>query len=493
MHTYTPTSNEYIQGYLAEKRPLIHACVSNSGQIFYAETADRLAGTALQALQKIVAFELKLATPPPTQQLSPDDIAKMQTPAVLEINRRGAHSPRQSTEIADGIIREGVAVNASDVFIDIREKLATVSYKVHGRVIKDEQTLISQTARKVVRALWTKGNTDWDESGPCDVAFTVDTGAGCVTRVRGNSLREDTRGHTVALRLRNPKEVIALEKAGYLPDQLAALRRMSEATGGVLVIAGPTDSGKSTSLTAIVQGMPAELRKIELADPTEIFLDHCTHVSIERNVDGSYRDLGRILGAMVRQNPDVLILGEIRDKLSASAAMSMAQQGKRVYTSLHANGCAGVPPRLADLGIDLGLLGFREFFIGCVSQNLVACLCPECSTPMELHPGADKEHINLFGDQARVTGSGCEGCRNGVIGQTVVAEVYPLIDDPGPAYQLIKEGNFSALATYMSREHKVLDKHDAAARLVIAGHADAFDIIQRLGRFPRRDYLQAVP
>ena len=150
---------------------------------------------------------------------------------------------------------------------------------------------------------------------------------------------------------------------------------------------------------------------------------------------------------------------------------------------------AGVPSRLAELGVDLQLLGFREFFPGCASQNLVALLCPRCSVGHEDIEGSWR-YVEQFGAGVRFTNSqGCDACSGGVIGQTVVAQVYPLLDDDaGSAYKYIRRGEFGRLDEYMRREHDVEDKHDIAAERIVRGEIDPADATRRIGLFGRDKY-----
>jgi len=492
---FETTKNRRITAYLENKKSILKAVVSNTGAIFYDRTTigDVVAKQVLAELCKLVTSELGSCA---LDGLNPLQIEQLIiNDAILSASSAEHDLQTDSERMTDHIINKAIALRASDLFIDTRQGKARLSFKVFGRTFEDVDGIANkELAEKIVRSMWMKGGSNWDPSGPCDCSFSVGEGTNSVVRVRGNSIKEEGRGNAIAARLRNPFEVLSLEKAGYLPAQLEDIRIMAEASGGLIVFAGPTDSGKSTSLTSLVSLLPDDLRKIEIADPPQVFLDHCTHVTIERNVEGSYLDLDKILAAIVRQNPDVLVLGEIRDRMSAAAAMGMAQQGKRVFTSLHANGCAGVPPRLIDLGIGPNLLGFKEFFAGCVSQNLVATLCPLCSlTANEYHDkGLANRYQSLFdSDAIRFTRpGGCSECINGVKGQTLVAQVYPLVKDSGHAYELIRSERFSDLAKHMEKEHGVTDKHSAAAIRILQGQLDPVEVAKRIGFFPHRAYSQ---
>ena len=164
-------------------------------------------------------------------------------------------------------------------------------------------------------------------------------------------------------------------------------------------------------------------------------------------------------------------------------------KGKKSISTVHATTCAGVPPRLVDLGIPPQLIGFRDFFAGCVSQSLVPVLCPECA--YEQHPEADTEaHYRELFDGAPLRyqrDDGCTACDStGVVGQTLVAEVYPLVRTPRPAdepYRLIREADYSGLVRYMSEEMDVQSKHEMAADKIVRGVICPLTTEDRIGYY----------
>ena len=143
------------------------------------------------------------------------------------------------------------------------------------------------------------------------------------------------------------------------------------APGGLILITGETNSGKSTTMAALMDSSSRNQRMIEIADPCEVEFDHCTHVELDHYRDDAGEAFKNILAATVRQNPDALVLGEIRDEITAQAAQNMAIQGKRVFSTLHTQSCVAAIPRLASFGVDHHLLSLREFIAGIVNQNLV--------------------------------------------------------------------------------------------------------------------------
>ena len=384
---------------------------------------------------------------------------------------------QQETEVQQGnrsveyVIARAIDARASDIYLDIRRDKAILSFRIFGRVQRVEE-MDPEIARGIARGLYsrTKG-AQWIESDPCDTAFDFKHG-GRSYRVRCNSV-PDVRGSSLSCRLRDPGFVLPLGESGYSDRQAALIRRICNAPGGLILITGETNSGKSTTLASLMLNAPRGQRMIEIADPVEVEFEHVTHIELDHYRQDAPDLLGKILAATVRQNPDSLALGEIRDEITAAAAQNMAIQGKRVFSTLHTQSCVAAIPRLASLGVDAHLLTLREFIAGIVNQNLVPVTCPQCCLKEHPEPQLDARYAGLFGPAARyINPDGCAACTAGVTGQTLVAEVYPLYLDQKDAHRLIARNELFRLAEYMAVEHGVETKQDHARSKVLAGIID---------------------
>jgi len=389
------------------------------------------------------------------------------------------------------VFGRAVEEHASDVYLDVRRERAMLAFRTYGfRRPFDE--LSRNDGLALARSIWALGtNAQFDESGVCDVAFDFEHG-GRQYRIRGNSMKE-VRGNSVVCRVRDPSFVLPLEESGYSPVQVRQISRMCRAPGGLILITGETNSGKSTTLASLMAAMPATQKVIEVADPVEVVMDHVSHVEIEHYGEGAEQRLIQNLAALVRQNPDTLVLGEIRDAPSATAAKDMAIQGKRVLTTLHSQSCVAALPRLANLGVPMPLLGARAFLAGIVNQNLVPVVCGSCGLTSHADPVVDARYRTLLGDGVRfVNAHGCGECRSGVAGQTLVAEVYPLcLDRTGTAHDLIGEGRLAELERYMRRNgadcNGCMTKHQHAAGKAAAGEIDPEHAERIIGEFNGED------
>ena len=309
-----------------------------------------------------------------------------------------------------------------------------------------------------------------------------------------NSVR-DVVGNSVVCRLRDPSFVLPVERAGYSERQKEHIRAMSAAPGGLVLITGETNSGKSTTAAGLLESLPHTQKIIAIEDPVEVVFGHVTHVEINRYHEKAEQIFRKVLAATVRQNPDTLFLGEIRDRMSAEAAMDMAIQGKRVISTVHTQSCTAAIPRLALLGVQEDLLALREFIAGIVNQNLVPVVCSKCG--LDRHPDRrlDDRYRRLFGDGCRhINPQGCPSCAGGVEGQTLVAEVYPLcLDRGGGAHRLIAEKDFVGLERHMHAKWGVVAKHDHAREKVSAGQVDPQECEAIIGAFVDGDAGQATP
>lgn len=385
------------------------------------------------------------------------------------------------------VIGQAVAAGASDIYLDIGRVKSIFSFRVFGAKQLFEE-LDREDGLALARSMWAMTDTgQFADTAPCDCAFSMKF-SGTEWRVRGNSI-PDVRGASVVLRLRDPSFILPLDQCGYSPEQTEMLERMCNAPGGLIVISGETNSGKSTTLASIMKSLPATQKIIEIADPVEVHMDHVTHVELNHYKNNAEAGFDQIQAALVRQNPDTLILGEIRDKVTAAAAVRMAIQGKRVYSTLHSQSCLAAIPRLENLGVGRELLGLREFMVGIVSQNLVPVPCSSCA--LDKHPNSKLEthYKDLFGAGLKhLNQEGCKDCTGGIAGQTLVAEVYPFVlDRTGIAYELITNRNLPALEKHMRQTMKVQTKHQHATSKIRTGQIPPAETAQIIGEFHKVD------
>lgn len=399
-----------------------------------------------------------------------------------------AEATREANKTVQYVIREAIRNNASDIYLDIGREASVLAFRVYG-FKREVERFSRDEGYRLANGLWSQAeHSQYEKSAPCDTAFSL-THEGREYRVRGNSLK-DVRGNSIVCRVRDPRFLLSLADSGYSPRQVEHIQRMCGAPGGLILITGETNSGKSTTQASLMAALPATQKIIEIADPCEVEFDHCTHIEINHYHEDADALFRKVLAATVRQNPDTLVLGEIRDLITAQAAMNMAIQGKRVLSTLHTQSCISAIPRLANLGVDEHLLSLREFVAGIVNQNLAPLVCPDCG--LRTHPDRDTQarlqRLYQSDDLRFINPAGCEACHNGVTGQTLVAEVYPLwLDRAEKAHQLIAERQLYKLAAYMRDTHGVISKHSHAAGKIKAGLIDPVETARIIGAVTEAD------
>ena len=375
----------------------------------------------------------------------------------------------------DHVIGLAIDARASDFYLDIRDldDVAILSIRTYG-LVREIDRMNAQAGREIATGLFSRSvNDSWEDITPSDTSFSH-WHAGKLYRIRANSLPE-VRGATLSCRIRDPQFVLPLGQAGYNARQQGYISRMCRSPGGLILITGETNSGKSTTLASLMKDTPRGQRMIEIADPVEVEFDTVTHCEIDHRREDPEAFFRKVLASTVRQNPDALVLGEIRDERTAKAAQNMAIQGKRVFSTLHTQSCVAAIPRLTNLGIDAHLLSLREFIAGIVNQNLVPLVCPDCCREEPADPALQNRYRSLFGDAARyVNPEGCDSprCVGGIVGQTLVAEVLPLGLDRGDAHKLIASSRLWELQDYMQRQFQVLTKQEHARDKVLSGLID---------------------
>jgi len=231
-------------------------------------------------------------------------------------------------------------------------------------------------------------------------------------------------GEKIVLRLFDKTRKFDLGGSGLDRQAVEDLRSALNAKNGVLIVSGPTGSGKTTTLYALLTSLDRVGKNIiTLEDPIEHSIDGLTQVQVNPKL--SFSDA---LRAVLRQDPDVILVGEVRDKETADLCMKAAQTGHLVLSTLHANGAAEVMTRFLALGVDKYVLKSTLRFSA--AQRLVKRLCPSCSIPMREGELRDKERelsrrgisLNVSGDIRKRNPEGCSQCAFGVVGRAPVLE-----------------------------------------------------------------------
>ena len=468
------TEHPAIESALASMQTL-RVFVTQIGDVYYVEDPGRT--RILEQLLGLVERELGRANPKPISLMT---YSKLRSHEVGSRQKSASHNA-----LVEMVLNDAIARRSSDVYIAIHTDRTQIHFRTHGvRYLHSE--ISRSDGHEMARALWSLARQgQYEENATTDTAF----GFGGF-RIRANSMR-DTRGNSIVLRLRDPKFIPPLSELGYSEIQQSQIDELQWSAGGLAVISGETNSGKSTTLTSLMAGMPDSEMIIEIADPIEIEFDHVTHVEFDHYAEAAESRFLGILGGLVRQNPDTLFIGEVRDLQSATAAIDMSLQGKRVWGTVHSHSCLTTIARLEHLGIDVNLLAQPGFLNGVINQSLVPVVCEKCSSDTlpdaeltrSLQGKYQSEHLRFHHPD------GCSDCVRGISGQTVVAEVMAFPREPShPTRRFIRDHHLAGLAASM-REEGMLSKAAHAVTKIQQGLLDPILTEEVIGRIGTRTTL----
>lgn len=322
-----------------------------------------------------------------------------------------------NNKLAWSLVEQAVAAGASDLHLELMRDVVRVRIRVDG-LLRELVRLPLAAHSTLVTQLKVAANMDIAEKRvPQDgrIALELD---GRSVDLRLSTL-PTTLGEKIAIRLLAQQELLQLEELGFTQANLACYRRLFTQPNGLILLTGPTGSGKTSTLYATLAELDAATRNIiTLEDPVEYSLPGINQVAVNRR---SGMTFAKGLRAIVRQDPDVIMLGEIRDEETAGIAVQAALTGHLVLSTLHTNSAAGAVYRLLDMGIAPYLLAAA--LRGVVAQRLVRRLCPACRRQ---RTATAAEH-GFLGAATVWEQQGCEQCQAaGYRGRVAVQEVLPL-------------------------------------------------------------------
>ncbi len=327
-----------------------------------------------------------------------------------------------AARIVDLLIAGAVQDGASDIHIEPQQDRLRIRYRIDGH-LHDRLSLPLNVHAPLLSRLKVLARMDTTERRrPQDGQFTVSVGGQDVITVRAATVNTQ-RGEVAVLRVRDKSiSVIELSELGFLSNCLKTYKKLLHSSSGMILVSGPTGSGKTTTLYASIKQLDTEERNIiTIEDPIEHHFDDVKQIGVNSHVDLTFSSG---LRAIMRLDPDIILVGEIRDAETAMAVPQAALSGLLVLSSVHANTATGALFRLIDLGVEPFLVSSA---VTCVTnQRLVRRVCPHCASLRE----ATEEECLLYEEvmgEARTQfyyGAGCKFCADtGYLGRTGVFEV----------------------------------------------------------------------
>ncbi len=322
------------------------------------------------------------------------------------------------------IITEAINSNASDIHIEPQKRFLRIRYRIDG-VLRDTMNLPKNIQPGLISRAKIMANLDIAErrrpqDGRINLKFR---GREVDLRV---SVLPGIFGEKVVLRiLDKERSLIPLEHLGFSQESLEIFKALIKQPYGMILITGPTGSGKSTTLYAILRILNTpEVNILTVEDPVEYQLDGITQVQVNTKINLTFANA---LRSFLRQDPDIILVGEIRDRETAQIAMEAALTGHLVFSTLHTNDSFSAPTRLIDMEIEPYLIA--SSLIGVTAQRLVRKICNECKE--EYKP--NKFILRQIGienyEGVFYKGKGCITCGNsGYKGRIAVQEVLKIDD-----------------------------------------------------------------
>jgi len=325
------------------------------------------------------------------------------------------------------LIAQAVRDRASDIHLEPKQDCLRVRYRIDG-VLHEAQTLpLSLHPPLVSRLKVIAGMNIAERRRPQDGQFYAQID-GKEVDFRVASC-DSAHGEVMVLRVLDKSlSLIALEDLGCLPESLGRYSQMLRTPFGMVLVGGPSGAGKTTTLYASVNELDQKERNtVTVEDPIEYHFDDITQIQVNRQADITF---GSGLRSIMRLDPDVILVGEVRDSETAGLATQAALTGHLVLSSIHANDAVGILFRLIDLGVEPFLVS--SALVGVISQRLVRRVCSHCRALADVPPEEQAAYAEELGERPEQLyyGAGCNFCANtGYAGRTGVFEVLVLSEE----------------------------------------------------------------
>lgn len=382
---------------------------------------------------------------------------------IASLEAAGEEAP--VVKIVNLILTGAVKSGASDIHIEPFEKSLRTRYRIDG-VLHEISSPPKRLTSAIISRIKIMANLDIAERRlPQDGRIKVKViGKEIDLRV---SILPTAFGEKVVMRILDASSLcLDLTKLGFEPDVLPIYQKHIEIPYGICLVTGPTGSGKSTTLYSSLSTLNYPDRNImTIEDPVEYVLEGINQVQAKPDIGLTF---AAGLRSFLRQDPDIIMVGEIRDAETAEIAINAALTGHLVFSTLHTNDASGAVTRLTNMGIEPFLTASTVVMV--IAQRLVRVICENCKEDYQVPAQFIRDLGQKYEDDKPVLlyrGKGCERCTNtGYRGRLAVYEIM-IIDDE--IRDLILERASTHLVKQKSREHGMITLRDAAFRKVLAG------------------------
>lgn len=402
------------------------------------------------------------------------DVVRATDEVAVNLTSRSTEKEAPIIKLANHILLQAITVGASDIHLEPYQKDIRLRYRIDG-ILHEFEAPPKSVHAAIVSRLKIIGNMDIAEH-----RLPQDGRAKILIENREADLRisiiPTVNGEKIVIRVLDPKGLcVDMSKLGFEAEVLRLYTRMITSPHGIILITGPTGSGKSTTLYSTLRTINAEDKNIiTMEDPVEYMMRGINQVQARPDIG---LDFTTGLRAFMRQDPDIILVGEIRDRETAEVAINAALTGHLVFATLHTNDAAGAVTRLVNMGIEPFLI--TSTVILSVAQRLVRRICPVCAEEYEPSEVLLKE-LGVIPKQGEKIifkkGHGCGHCtRTGYRGRLGVFEVMQITDS-------IRDMILAREASHIIKEEAanqgMITLEEAALRKVLEGQTTSEELIR---------------
>ena len=383
-------------------------------------------------------------------------------------------------QLVEEMIKQAVNEKASDIHIEPEYDCVKVRYRVDG-ILKDIMKPPKALESAIISRLKILANMDITETRkPQDGRITVEVNERDVD-FRISTIRTISGEKMVMRILDKSGAFVSLEKLGLLDNNYEKLMSLIHSSSGIVIVCGPTGSGKTSTLYSALSNINTpETNIITIEDPVEFDVEGVNQIQVNHKIG---LDFLSGLTSVLRQDPDVIMIGEVRDYETANISIQAALTGHLVFTTLHTRSAAGTVTRLVDMGVQPFLL--NSTVNGIIGQRLLRCICENCKEKVSVKEYTDlksKQFIQYISDHYDsfhlYRGIGCKFCdNNGYKGRTGVFEILSLTSAVREA--ILMKASSDKIESIAKKEGTVLMK-DNAVLCVINGITSIEEVLRVL-------------
>ncbi|MDX1946992.1 MAG: GspE/PulE family protein [Pirellulaceae bacterium] len=339
------------------------------------------------------------------------DFTETETTASVGANEAVDENSAPIVRLVDLMIKEAVQLRASDIHVEPFEEIVRIRYRIDG-ILHKRDSPPRRLLGAIVSRIKILGKMDIAERRrPQDGRIKITAGDKDLDlRV---SILPSVHGQSVVMRILDKDNIkVGVKQLGLSEENFNQFGQLIRRPNGIVLVTGPTGSGKTTTLYAALNNLNRPDRKIITAeDPVEYYLPGINQVEVKHNIG---LDFSRIIRAMLRQAPNIILVGEMRDEETASMGIQASLTGHLVFSTLHTNDAPSAVTRMVDMGVPNYLVA--SSVIAVLAQRLVRIICPKCKQPIQLSDAVLRDAgipPQVAAQATFMKGKGCANCNKG--------------------------------------------------------------------------------